>query len=141
MVRMCEEYLSSKEIVQKIADLKIRLALQQEFEQEVDKLVAEVNPTDAGQTRKIREMEEKVLRDIAAHTGRRKQQHEQKRRFPRYARVIAAIALLITVSVGSAMATVYMVQIGLLKLDIQTYPERTSYGLVPSDAAMDVPAE
>ena len=32
---MCEEYLSSKEIVQKIADLKIRLALQQEFEQEV----------------------------------------------------------------------------------------------------------
>ena len=137
---MCEEYLSSKEIVQKIADLKIRLALQQEFEQEVDKLVAEVNPTDAGQTRKIREMEEKVLRDIAAHTGRRKQRHEQKRRFPRYARVIAAIALLITVSVGSAMATVHMVQIGLLKLDIQTYPERTSYGLVPSDAAMDVPA-
>ena len=30
---MCEEYLSSKEIMQKIADLKIRLALQQEFEQ------------------------------------------------------------------------------------------------------------
>ena len=141
MVRMCEEYLSSKEIVQKIADLKIRLALQQEFEQEVDKLVAEVNPTDAGQTRKIREMEEKVLRDIAAHTVRRTQRHEQKRRFPRCARVIAAIALLIMVSVGSAMATVHMVQIGLLKLDIQTYPERTSYGLVPSDAAMDVPAE
>ena len=56
---MYEEYLNSKEIVQKIADLKIRLALQQEFEQEVDKLVAEVNPTDAGQTRKIREMEER----------------------------------------------------------------------------------
>ena len=37
-VRMCEEYLSSKEIMQKIADLKIRLALQQEFEQEVDEL-------------------------------------------------------------------------------------------------------
>ena len=36
---MCEEYLSSKEIMQKIADLKIRLALQQEFEQEVDELV------------------------------------------------------------------------------------------------------
>ena len=138
---MCEEYLSSKEIMQKIADLKIRLALQQEFEQEVDELVAEVNPTDAGQTRQIREMEEKVLRDIAAHTGRRKQRHEQKRRFPRYARVIAAIALLITVSVGSAMATVHMAQIGLLKLDIQTYPERTSYGLVPSDEAVDVPAE
>ena len=138
---MCEEYLSSKEIVQKIADLKIRLALQQEFEQEVDKLVAEVNPTDAGQTRKIREMEEQVLRDIAAHTGRRRQQHEQKRRFPRCARVIATVALLAMVSVGSAMATVHMVQIGLLKLDVQTYPERTSYELVPSNEAVDVPAE
>ena len=138
---MYEEYLNSKEIVQKIADLKIRLALQQEFEQEVDKLVAEVNPTDAGQTRKIREMEEQVLRDIAAHTGRRRQQHEQKRRFPRCARVIATVALLAMVSVGSAMATVHMVQIGLLKLDVQTYPERTSYELVPSNEAVDVPAE
>ena len=51
---MCEEYLSSKEIMQKIADLKIRLALQQEFEQEVDELIAEANPANAGQTRQIR---------------------------------------------------------------------------------------
>lgn len=138
---MCEEYLSSKEIMQKIADLKIRLALQQEFEQEVDTLVAEANPTDAGQTRQIREMEEKVLKDIVVHTGGRRTQHEQKRRFPRCARVIAAVALLVMVSVGSAMATVHMVQIGLLKLDVQTYPERTSYELVPSDEAVDVPAE
>ena len=138
---MCEEYLSSKEIMQKIADLKIRLALQQEFEQEVDELVAEVNPIDVGQTQPIREMEEKVLRDIAAHTGRRGQQTAQKRRFPRCARVAAAIALLAVVSVGSAMATVHMVQIDLLKLDIQTYPERTSYRLVPSEATMNVPQE
>ena len=138
---MCEEYLSSKEIMQKIADLKIKLALQQEFEQEVDDLVAEANPTDAGQTRQIREMEEKVLKDIAVHTGRRRTQHEQKRRFPRCARVIAAVALLVMVSVGSAMATVHMVQIGLLKLDVQTYPERTSYGLVPSEKTVEVPAE
>ena len=138
---MCEEYLSSKEIMQKIADLKIRLALQQEFEQEVDELVAEVNPADAGQTRQIREMEEKVLKDIAVHTGRQRRRHEQKRRFPRCVSVIAAVALLVMVSVGSAMATVHMVQIGLLKLDVQTYPERTSYRLVPSDEAVDVPAE
>lgn len=138
---MCEEYLSSKEIVQKIADLKIRLALQQEFEQEVDELVAEVNPAGAGQSQPIREMEEKVLRDIAAHTSRRRPQTAQKRRFPRCARVIAAVALLVMVSVGSAMATVHMVQIGLLKLDVQTYPERTSYGLIPSEKTVEVPAE
>ena len=52
---MCEEYLSSKEIMQKIADLKIRLALQQEFEQEVDELVAEVDPAGAGQSQPIRD--------------------------------------------------------------------------------------
>ena len=78
---MCEEYLSSKEIMQKIADLKIRLALQQEFEQEVDELVAEVDPAGAGQSQPIREMEEKVLRDIAVHTSRRRPQTAQKRRF------------------------------------------------------------
>lgn len=138
---MCEEYLSSEEIMQKIADLKITLALKQEFEQEVDELVAVANPTDAGQTRQIREMEEKVFRDINAHTSRRKQRHQQKRRFPRGVRVAAIIALLVMVSVGSAMATVHMVQIGLLKLDIHTYPERTSYGLVPSETTMDVPQE
>ena len=138
---MCEEYLSSKEIMQKIADLKIRLALQQEFEQEVDELVAETNPIDAGQTRQIRAMEEKVLKDIAAHTGRRRQQHEHRRRFPRGASIAAVIALLVMVGVGSAMATVHMVQIGLLKLDIQTYPERTSYSLVPSEGTMNVPQE
>ena len=138
---MCEEYLSSKEIMQKIADLKIRLALQQEFEQEVDELVAETNPIDAGQTRQIRAMEEKVLKDIAAHTGRRRQAHEHRRRFPRGASIAAVIALLVMVSVCSAMATVHMVQIGLLKLDVQTYPERTSYSLVPSEGTMNVPQE
>ena len=138
---MCEEYLSSKEIMQKIADLKIRLALQQEFEQEVDELVAETNSVDAGQTRQIRAMEEKVLKDIAAHTGRRRQAHEHRSRFPRGASIAAVIALLVMVCVGSAMATVHMVQIGLLKLDVQTYPERTSYSLVPSEGTMNVPQE
>ena len=127
--------------MQKIADLKIRLALQQEFEQKVDELVEKANPSDAGQTQQIREMEEKVFKNIAMHTGRRKQRHEQKRRFPRCARVAVVIALLVMVSVGSAMATIHMVQIGLLKLEIHTYPERTSYGLVPSENALEVPHE
>ena len=124
---MCEEYLSAKELLQKIAELKIRLALQQEFEQEVDELAAEADLTDAGQLRRIREMEERVLDDIAAHTARRRPR--RKRRFSQAARIAAVLALLVMVSVSSAMATVHMVQIGLLKLDIRSYPERTSYGL------------
>lgn len=104
-------------------------------------MVVETNPSDAGQTQQIREMEEKVLGDIASHTKKRKQPRERNRRFHRGARVAVVIALLALVSVGSAMATVHMVQIGLLKLKIHTYPERTSYGLVPSENTMEVPHE
>ena len=140
---MCEEYMSSQEIQEKIADLKIRLALQLEFEQEVDELTAEANVTDEGKLRQIREMEEQVLADVTSRKGRRKRRERGERRlaYPRCLRVAAAIVLMAMVSLGSAMAAVHMVQIGLLKLEIQTYPERTSYCLVPSDETVDVPAE
>ena len=73
---MCEEYLSSKEIVQKIADLKIRLALQQEFEQEVDELVAEVDPTGAGQSRnQSGKWKKRYSGTLLLHTSRRRPQH------------------------------------------------------------------
>lgn len=141
---MCEEYMSSQEIQEKIADLKIRLALQLEFEQEVDELTAEANAADEGQLRQLREMEEQVLADVTTRKGRRRQRRARgERRFscPKFARIAAAIVLMTMVSLGSAMAVVHMVQIGLLKLEIQTYPERTSYSLVPSDETVDVPAE
>lgn len=138
---MREEYLSSKEIMQKIAALKIRLALQQEFEQEVDELLKEDEQPNAEQSRQIREMEERVLMDIAAHRGKRRPWSVQKRRFSRGVRVTAFIALLLMVSVGSAMAAVHMVQVGLLKLKSQTYPQYTSYSLTPSQSTIDVPPD
>lgn len=138
---MCEEYLSSEELMRKIAELKIRLALQQEFEQEVEELLGEAEPPDAGQSGQIREMEERVLKDIAEHALRRRPRSVQKRRSSRAVRVVALVALLVMVSVGSAAATVHMVQIGLLKLDIHTTPRYTSYALVPSQSTIDVPQD
>lgn len=64
---MREEYMSSQEIMQEIADLKIRLALQQEFEQEVTDILEQTNVVEKGQTQPIRDMETKVLADIAQH--------------------------------------------------------------------------
>ena len=64
---MREEYMSSQEIMQEIADLKIKLALQQEFEQEVSTILEQTNMIDEGQTQPVRDMETKVLRDIADH--------------------------------------------------------------------------
>lgn len=138
---MCEEYLTSKEIMQKIEELKIRLAFQQEFEQEVDELLAKADSPNAGQALQILEMEEKTLRNIAAHTGRQNQLRTPQLRFHRNLRIAAAIVLLAAVSIGSAMATVHMVQIGLLKLEIETYPEYTVYGLVPSADTVEVPQD
>lgn len=131
--------MSSQEIMQEIADLKIRLALQQEFEQEVSTILEQTNMIDEGQAQPVRDMETKVLRDIADHM--RPTAHLHGHTLPKGLRVFAVALLLVIVSISSAFATVHMIQIGLLKLDMQTYQERTSYGLQPSEETLDVPAE
>lgn len=136
---MREEYMSSQEIMQEIADLKIKLALQQEFEQEVSTILEQTNMIDEGQTQPVQDMETKVLRDIADHM--RPTAHLHGHTLPKGLRVFAVALLLVIVSISSAFATVHMIQIGLLKLDMQTYQERTSYGLQPSGETLDVPAE
>lgn len=136
---MREEYMSSQEIMQEIADLKIKLALQQEFEQEVSTILEQTNMIDEGQAQPVRDMETKVLRDIADHM--RPTAHLHGHTLPKGLRVFAVALLLVIVSISSAFATVHMIQIGLLKLDMQTYQERTSYGLQPSGETLDVPAE
>ncbi len=136
---MREEYMNSQEIMQEIANLKIRLALQQEFEQEVAGILKRSYAIEEGQNTPIRDMETKVLRDLAQHA--RSSVHRRGHGLSKCGRVFAAVLLLMLVSVGSAFAAVRMVQIGLLKLDVQTYQERTSYALQPSGETLEVPAE
>lgn len=138
---MCEEFLTSEEIMEKIAELKIRLVFQQELEQEVAELTAASNSADEGQSQILRDIEERALKKLAAQKDAPRQVREPKRHLPRAARFAAAVALLIMVSVGSAMATVRMVQIGLLKLNVEAHPEYTAYGLVSSGETVDVPQE
>lgn len=135
---MREEYMTSQEIIQEIADLKIRLALQLEFEQEVEEILASP-PPDENEMQAIQNMEAKVLNTLA-----QRKSHPAVRRshsFPKVGRILAIALLLILVSIGSAFATAHMIQIGLLKLDVQTYPDYTSYSLIPSGETIDVPAE
>ena len=138
---MCEEFLTSEEIMEKIAELKIRLVFQQELEEEVAELTAASSSADEGQSQILRDIEERVLKKLAAQKDEQKQVRKPKRHLPRAARFVAAVALLIMVSVGSAMATVRMVQIGLLKLNVEAHPEYTAYGLVSSGETVDVPQE
>ncbi len=134
---MGEAYMSSQEIMHEIADLKIRLALQQEFEQEVAAIVEASNTEYAEQTQTMRALEEKVRHDMKRHMAFLSCQ--RKRRFPKSGRIIAAVLILLMVGMGSAFATVRMIQKGLLKLDVQYRQERTSYGLTLSEETFQVP--
>lgn len=107
----------------------------------MDELLANADPCDDGQARKILEMEENTLKHIAAYMGWQNQPRTPKLRFSLGMRVAATIVLLAVVGVGSAMAAVHMVQIGLLKLEIETYPEYTIYGLVSSEDIVEVPQD
>ena len=135
---MCEEYMSSQEIRQAIAALKIRLALQLDFEREADALIVEADAIDPEQTRHVRDMEARVLGDIARHTDKR---HSRANKFlrRRSARVIALIAVLLLVGLGSSLATVELIRSGVWKLNVQTYSTHTDYSLVPSDNIMEIP--
>lgn len=132
---MGEEYMSSQEMMQEIADLKIRLALQQEFEQEAADIMGASNTENEGQTQAMRELEEQVCHDIMQHTA----PLTYLPRRSRGRRILAAVLILLMVSMGSAFATVYMFQAGLLKLDAQKDQERTSYGLVLTGETLDIP--
>lgn len=132
---MREEYMSSQEMMREIADLKIRLALQQEFEQEAADIMEAANAENAGQTQAMRELEEKVCHDVMRH----KTPFMYLPRRSRGMRILAVVFILLMVSMGSAFATAYMFQAGLLKLDVQKDQERTSYGLAFTGETLDIP--
>lgn len=133
---MREEYMSSQDMMQEIADLKIRLALQQEFEQEAADMMESANAKNAGQSQAMRELEEKVCHDVIQHTT----PSTYLPRRSRWMRILAAVLILLMVSMGSAFATAYMFQTGLLKLDVQKAQEWTSYGLVTTGETLDIPS-
>ena len=138
---MCDEYMSSQEIRQKIADLKIRLAFQLNFEEEVDNLLADPNEVDTEQIKYMRDMEGKILQDIERRMGYKKSKCKQRHPWPRSMRIIAAIVILLLVGFGSALATVQMIRFGVLKLDIQTYSDHTAYKLVTTGNTLDIPQD
>lgn len=134
---MREEYMSSQEIMQEIADLKIRLVLQQEFEREAAEAVEKSNDVGTEEIQLMRAMEQDVLHDMEQHMSRPvRSQHWSSRK---WIRILAVALILMAVSMGTALATVHMVKIGLIQLDVKAYQERTSFGLIKVEDALDVP--
>lgn len=137
---MREEYMAADEIRQEIADLKIRLAFQTEFEGEVEAVLRETSQPEADLIKGIRTEESKILQDIGHFFAKKKRRSPMSvRGLPRVCKAAAVLAAVLMISVTSAFATVQMIRVGILKLDIQAYDDRTEFQLLQTGETMEVP--
>lgn len=132
---MNKEYMSSEEIMRELEELKLRLAFQLEFEEEVKEVLAESEANPLPQ-HIADELGARVRRDMAnfSKTDRhRRRAHGRTRPVAKVIKVIALVAVLITVSAGSAMAGFHMGRkVDVLETKATVYDERTSVRLVES---------
>ena len=129
--------MSSEEIKRKIADLKIRLAMQLAFEQEAADAVEKSETADAKQFVPMPALESGAQHSVVRHQTQ--PATRQVHHLSKPVRVLVASLVLMVVSAGSALATAELIQKGLLKLDVQTYQTHTSYQPVYSGEKMEVP--
>lgn len=132
--------MTADEIRQEIADLKIRLAFQTEFEGEVEAVLRETSQPEADLIKGIRTEESKILQDIGHFFAKKKRRSPMSvRGLPRVCKAAAVLAAVLMISVTSAFATVQMIRVGILKLDIQAYDDRTEFQLQQTGETMEVP--
>lgn len=137
---MREEYMTADEIRQEIADLKIRLAFQMEFEGEVEEILQETSQPESELIKGIWIDEAKILQDISRYCAQKKlRQSLNLHSLPRMCKVAIVLAAVFMISVTSAFATVQMIRVGILKLDIQAYDDRTEFQLMQTGDTMEVP--
>ena len=136
---MTEEYMTSAELTQEIAELKIRLALQIEYEKELEavlKEAAQLNTDDA----QMAEMRRRILQRIDKAYPEAKRAKKKQYSGRRVGKILLIAAALLIVSIGSAFATMRMVQAGILQLKMEQYPTYSTFELVPTAEAVEVPA-
>lgn len=134
---MTEEYMTSAEIRQKIAELKIRLAFQLEFEEELERTLAECQQSDESAEEVMKAGEPKILREIDAAARKARAAARNEKGMPRGWKIVAIAAVLMAVSIGSALAAICMVEAGILKVDVQD--QGTVFRLIAPDNRAAVP--
>lgn len=109
--------MTAEEIRQEIAKLKLRLAFQQDFEDEVGTLRGNAFPA-------------RVKRLCDGLKARTELSTPPRRRtawyIPKGGRIVAAVLIVLMVGAGSAIAALQMAGVGLLGLNAQSYPDHTS---------------
>lgn len=137
---MREEYMTADEIRQEIADLKIRLAFQMEFEGEIENVLQETSQPESELIKGIRTDEVKILQDISRYFAQKKRRQSLSlHSLPRMCKAAIVLAAVLMISVTSAFATVQIIRVGILKLDIQVYDDRTEFQLQQTGETMEVP--
>lgn len=136
---MTEEYMTSVELTREIANLKMRLALQIEYEKELDDVLAEAASEEKEADSQTEEMNRQTLLridNVYAEAKKKQKSHISPRRTGKF--VLIAAALLI-ICFGSAFAAVRMVQVGILKINMERYQAYTIFELVPTEENIEVP--
>ena len=122
--------MTAEEIRQEIAKLKLRLAFQQDFEDEVGTLRGNAFPA-------------RVKRLCDGLKARTELSTPPRRRtawyIPKGGRIVAAVLIVLMVGAGSAIAALQMAGVGLLGLNTQSYPDHTSYSLTYTGKTIEVP--
>lgn len=129
--------MTSAEIRQKIAELKIRLAFQLEFEEELERTLAECQQSDESAEEVMKAGEPKILREIDAAARKARAAARKEKGMPRGWKIVAIAAVLMAVSIGSALAAICMVEAGILKVDVQD--QGTVFRLIAPDNRAAVP--
>lgn len=132
--------MTSTEIREKIAELKIRLAFQLEFEEELAKTLVECEETDSEPEKQQADKDAEILRRSEAETRKRKSRTVGRRRARRVGRIFAIAAILMTISIGSAFAAICgLVEAGILKFDVKVQEKGTIFELLRLENKVDVP--
>lgn len=135
---MNEEYMDAQDIIKEIADLKIRLVFQQQFEREVASIMEPETIADAEEARNVARLEEDVKRFLSK-SRRRRNRKQKLYTLPKWGRMLATMFVLLIVSMGSALATTKVIQKGWLNVDIQERKEATNYQVQLAAESQNIP--
>lgn len=135
---MTEEYMTSAELTQEISELKMRLALQIEYEKELEAVLKEASVQDTDDVQ-MEEMHRQTLQQIDKAYSEVKKTKKKQYNGRRAGKLILIAATLLIVSISSAFATMRMVQVGILKLKMQRYQAYSTFEFVPAGETLEVP--
>ncbi len=122
--------MTAEEIREEIAKLKLRLAFQQDFEDDVETLDRVAFPA------RVKRLCDGLRERTEPSTPLRRR---TAWRIPKGGRIVAAVLIVLMVGAGSAVAALQMAGVSLLGLSAQSYPDHTSYSLTYTGKTIEVP--